>query len=64
MLDTIDAYKKEWADDDVEVTFLTDEDCRIALSEVEPEFLEYYDDLAGMFKGDLCRSASLYLDGG
>ncbi len=64
VLDTIDAYKKEWADDDVEVTFMTDEDCRIALYEVEPEFLEYYDDLAGMFKGDLCRSASLYLDGG
>jgi len=64
VLDTIDAYKKEWADDDVEVTFMTDEDCRIALYEVEPEFLEYYDGLAGMFKGDLCRSASLYLDGG
>jgi len=66
--DTINAYKKVWAaeddDDDIDVTFLTDEDCVEAISEVEPELLKYYDGLEGMFKGDVCRIAYLYKYGG
>ena len=65
--DTINAYKKVWAaedDDDIDVTFLTDEDCVQAISEVEPELLKYYDGLEGMFKGDVCRIAYLYKYGG
>ena len=61
--DTIKAYEKVWADD-LQVTFLTDVECRKALYEAKPELLKYYDDLEGMFKGDLCRSADLYLNGG
>jgi hypothetical protein len=61
--DTIKSYKEVWGDD-MQVTFLTDEDCRRALYDTEPELLAYYDDLAGMFKGDLCRSAELFLNGG
>lgn len=66
--DTINAYKKVWAaeddDDDIDVTFLTDEDCVEAISEVEPELLKYYDGLEGMFKGDVCRIVYLYKYGG
>lgn len=61
--DTIKSYKEVWGDD-VQLTFLTDEECRRALYETEPELLTYYDDLQGMFKGDLCRSAELFLNGG
>jgi hypothetical protein len=61
--DTVKSYKEVWGDD-IQVTFLTDEDCRRALYETEPELLTYYDNLAGMFKGDLCRSAELFLNGG
>lgn len=62
--DTINAYKKEWASDDVEVTFLTDKECVEAISDVEPELLKYYDDQPGMYKGDICRVAYLYKYGG
>ena len=61
--DTINAYKQVWSDD-MQVVFLTDVDCRKALYGVEPELLQYYDGLEGMFKGDLCRAADLYLNGG
>lgn len=62
--DTINTYKKEWASEDVEVTFLTDKECIEAISDVEPELLKYYDDLVGMYKGDICRAAYLYKYGG
>ena len=62
--DTIYLYKKEWATEDVEVTFLTDKECVEAISEVEPKLLKYYDGLKGMFKGDICRVAYLYMNGG
>lgn len=55
--DTIKIYQNLWPD--VEVAFLTDADCRKTLSVVEPELLKYYDELDGMFKGDLCRAADL-----
>ena len=62
--DTINLYKNEWASEDVEVTFLTDEECVETISEVEPELLKYYDGLEGMFKGDVCRAVYLYKNGG
>jgi hypothetical protein len=61
--DTIKAYSEVWGDD-MEYDFLTDVECRKAIYETEPELLAYYDDLEGMFKGDICRSAYLYLNGG
>jgi len=61
--DTIKAYSEVWGDD-MEYDFLTDVECRKAIYETEPELLVYYDDLEGMFKGDICRSAYLYLNGG
>ena len=61
--DTISAYKKVWPDD-TEVAFLTDIHCRKALFVVEPKLLDYFDSLEGMIKGDLCRAADLYLNGG
>ena len=61
--DTIGAYRQVWGDD-MEYTFLTDVDCRKAIYEAEPKLLAYYDRLPGMLKGDICRSAYLYLNGG
>ena len=61
--DTIQQYKKLWKDD-MEVAFLSDQDCREALNAVKPDLLQYYDDLPGMFKGDLCRAADLFSNGG
>jgi len=61
--DTIEAYRQVWGDD-MEYDFLTDVECRKAIYEAESELLAYYDDLDGMFKGDICRSAFLYLNGG
>ena len=61
--DTIKAYSEVWGDD-MEYDFLTDVECRKAIYKTEPELLAYYDDLEGMFKGDICRSAYLYLNGG
>ena len=61
--DTIEAYRQVWGDD-MEYNFLTDVECRKAIYEAEPELLAFYDDLEGMFKGDICRSAFLYLKGG
>ena len=61
--DTIKTYRQVWGDD-MEYSFLTDVDCRKAIYEAEPELLAYYDHLEGMFKGDICRSAFLYLNGG
>ena len=61
--DTIEAYRGVWGDD-MAYDFLTDVECHKAIYETEPELLAYYDDLEGMFKGDICRSAYLYLNGG
>jgi hypothetical protein len=61
--DTIKAYRTVWGDD-IEYSFLTDVECHEAIYEAEPELLEYYDGLQGMFEGDVCRSAILYLNGG
>ena len=61
--DIIKTYRTVWGDD-MEYSFLTDVECRDAIYEVEPELLVYYDGLQGMFKGDVCRSAILYLKGG
>lgn len=59
---TIRAYQDVWPD--AEIVFLTDTDCRRALNDLEPELLEYFDNLPGMFKGDICRVADLLVNGG
>ena len=61
--ETIKAYRQVWGDD-MEYDFLADAECRKAIYEAEPELLAYYDDYEGMLKGDICRSAFLYLNGG
>ena len=59
---TIRAYQDVLPD--AEIVFLTDTDCRKALNDLKPELLEYFDNLEGMFKGDICRVADLLVNGG
>ncbi|EED86847.1 predicted protein [Thalassiosira pseudonana CCMP1335] len=59
---TIQLYKQVWPD--VEVTFLTDEQCIDAIRETHPGLLRWYDLLRGMYKGDLCRAVYLFSHGG
>eukprot|EP00578_Thalassiosira_sp_NH16_P027870 CAMPEP_0181085094 /NCGR_PEP_ID=MMETSP1071-20121207/5051_1 /TAXON_ID=35127 /ORGANISM="Thalassiosira sp., Strain NH16" /LENGTH=253 /DNA_ID=CAMNT_0023166883 /DNA_START=500 /DNA_END=1261 /DNA_ORIENTATION=+ len=58
----VNAYKQIWSD--LEVVFLTDEECRRAINATEPRLLSHFERLTGMFKADICRSAELYLNGG
>mmetsp|Transcript_10091 Transcript_10091/g.15148 ORF Transcript_10091/g.15148 Transcript_10091/m.15148 type:complete len:497 (+) Transcript_10091:52-1542(+) len=59
---TVNAYSKIWSD--LEVVFLTDQDCLDALNEVEPDLIPFFHKEIGMFKADICRVAYLYLYGG
>ena len=59
---TVNAYRQVWSD--LDVVFLTDDDCREAISASEPQLLRYFENLKGMYKADLCRSAFLFTHGG
>ncbi|KAL3804882.1 hypothetical protein HJC23_006654 [Cyclotella cryptica] len=63
---TINAYRTLWAD--LQVSFLTDDDCIRTLNDTEYGFhlIPWYNSgkLSGMYKADLCRSAYLYRFGG
>jgi hypothetical protein len=62
---TIDAYRQAWDEASAEINVYNDTMCRALLQKVEPLLLVYFDgETQGMYRGDVCRTAILYMFGG
>jgi hypothetical protein len=62
---TIDAYRQAWDEPSAEITVYNDTMCRALLQKVEPLLVVYFDEeQLGMYRGDVCRTAILYMFGG
>jgi len=65
VMHTIAEYRKAWDDPAARVSFLDDDLCRDRIREAEPRLVRYFNgETSGMFRGDICRVAALYLAGG
>ena len=62
---TIAKYDEAFAPTELTVRLLREDDCRAAITEVEPRLLEPFNlEKQWKFKADLCRVAALYTTGG
>ena len=65
VMHTIEEYRKAWDDRSAKVNFLDDDQCRKRIQNAEPRLVGYFDEeKSGMYRGDICRVAALYLEGG
>jgi hypothetical protein len=74
VLRTIDAYNQTWnkgvpkhenINNELQVRFLDDPECFQIVQEAYPELSIYFaQETNGAFRGDICRAAALYLNGG
>lgn len=75
LANTVSVYEEAWNDKEnwnenetdsrVTVDFLTDKECREAVTQAEPRLLQYFNnETEGAFRSDICRIADLYLKGG
>ena len=62
---SIHAYKQAWDDPLAQISVYNDTMCRALLQTVEPLLVKYFDrETHGMYRGDMCRTAILYMFGG
>ncbi len=74
VMHTIDAYNQTWGtgvpkkeniNNELQVRFLDDPECSKLVEEAYPELSTYFaQETNGAFRGDICRVAALYLNGG
>jgi len=64
VMNTIDKYRNALSNDTI-VRFLTDDDCRALIEVAEPRLVVHFNrETLGMHKGDICRIAALFEEGG
>jgi hypothetical protein len=65
VMHTIDSYRNAWNETEAPVWFLTNPECQQVIEATYPRILPIFrNETKGMFKGDICRVAALYLTGG
>ena len=69
VLKTIATYRNKWGDQNTQVHFMDNAECRQNIEQAEPKLVQFFDsendkENSGAFRADICRVATLYLHGG